>query len=51
MSELKALAFIQATNDLPLDIQMLIWRQIPKPHLSVRMQGFLGRWKARRANA
>ena len=49
--ERRVLLLLNATQKLPLDIQMEILKHYPPPKLSPRMQGFVSRWKARRANA
>ena len=46
----RVLLFLNATQELPVDLQMEILKHYPRPQVSQRMQGFLDRWKARRAN-
>tara|TARA_Y100000389_G_C17193200_1_gene379906 strand:+ start:320 stop:550 length:231 start_codon:yes stop_codon:yes gene_type:complete len=46
----RVILFLNATQELPVDIQMEILKHYPRPQVSQRMQGFLDRWKAHRAN-
>lgn len=46
----RVLLLLNATQGLPVDIQREILKHYPRPRVSQRMQGFLDRWKARRAN-
>ena len=48
--ETRVLLLLNATQELPVDIQREILKYYPRPQVSQRMQGFLDRWKARRAN-
>lgn len=48
--EKRVLLFLNATQDLPVDIQQNILKYYPPPKMSPRMQGFLARWKARPSN-
>ena len=48
--ETRVLLFLNAAQELPVDIQREILKYYPPPKLSPRMQGFLARWKARPAN-
>ncbi len=48
--EKRVILFLNATRELPVDIQREILKHYPRPQVSQRMQGFLDRWKARRAN-
>ena len=49
-NDARALAFIQATETLPNDIQRIIWDQASTPSITVsrRMQGFMDRWAMRK---
>ena len=49
--ERRVVLLLNVTQELPMDIQMEILKHYPRPQVSPRMQGFLDRWKARRANA
>ena len=46
----RVLLLLNATQELPVDIQREILKYYPRPQVSQRMQGFLDRWKARRTN-
>lgn len=46
----RVLLLLNATQELPVDLQMEILKHYPRPKVSPRMQGFLDRWKARNAN-
>ena len=46
----RVLLLLNATQELPADLQKEILKHYPRPQVSPRMQGFLDRWKARRAN-
>ena len=44
------LLLLNATRELPTDLQREILKHYPRPRVSQRMQGFLDRWKARHTN-